>query len=297
MVQRVQRKKLILWLALVGVQVFVCFITYFVGQFDSYNKYKLYVLPFGETATDQQLFFFILAMTLPYLAIIIGFGLSYIVVIIYMRLIKLNKRFEFIGFSKVIQSEKLPKRRYLIHIIFGVLLSLNIWMIILGSDYLGIWVAEEYKDIMYDESGKLNNFPMVPWYWVPIFITTLMFALCSAIIDSGLVTVKKIPEHKMFSDTERVGDKIFGIVKGYAGISVILSFILILQTPLGREMSLVLYPILILIFLFPMIIAIDLLKDIGRRLIYKAIKSKYEPQLISLTFEKIKLTDRNEIYR
>ena len=79
--------------------------------------------------------------------------------------------------------------------------------------------------------------------WV-LMIVTPIFAMCAVIQDSGLVSVKKVSGQSEFEDTERIGDKIFGIVKGYAGISVIVGFISLIQTPLGGEVSLVLYPLM-----------------------------------------------------
>ncbi len=294
----IPKKKVLVWCIGIAIQLLIVVVLYIGNLADRYTgHYKLYIFPNFPIAAEQQLFFMGLAVLLPYLAIFLGFGLSYIIVLLYMRLTKLSKRIEFVGFSKVINADLISKRRYIIQLVFGVILCLNVWIYILGSDFFDFWVADKYKDMMYDPDGRLYNFPMIPWYWVPLFITTLVFAACSAITDSGLVTIKKLPEHKEFSDTERVGDKIFTIVKGYAGISVVIGFIGILQTPMGKEGSLVLYPLLAFLLLFPMIVAIDILKDIGRRIVYKAVKTEYEPQLISLSSEKKPITDRKEIYQ
>ncbi len=291
-----QKKKVILWCVWIAAIMVVMFFMQLNVRSDDMTRDKLYIIPFGKNGADQQLFFWGLMLLLPYLAIFLGFGLSYGIVWLYMRYTKFSKRIEFVGFSKIINADLMSKRRYLIQMIFGLLLCMNIWIYLLGSGFFDFWVAEEYKSWMYTEDGAMLNFPMVPWYWVPMFITTFVFAACSAITDSGLVTVKKLPEHKEFSDTERVGDKIFTIVKGYAGISVIIGFIGILQTPLGKELSLVVYPINVLYFLFPVILAIDILKDFGRRVVFKAVKTQYEPQLIALSSEKKPITNRKEIY-
>ena len=214
------------------------------GGDDAYNKLRLYNLPFGENARQQGLFFYLLALFAPLLAIFIGYGLAYIVVRVYCRFTKFSQRIEFVGYANIDRSGKYLRKRYLIQLIFGVLLCVNIWIaLVTNIEIMEFWVAEEYKDLMYEDSGQMYNFPMVPWYWLPLFITTLVFAMCSVITDSGLVTIKKLSGQSEFSDTERVGDKLFGAVKGYAGISVIISFILLIQSPMGNEGSLVIYPI------------------------------------------------------
>ncbi|MBD3340180.1 MAG: hypothetical protein GF353_13795 [Candidatus Lokiarchaeota archaeon] len=126
---------------------------------------------------------------------------------------------------------------------------------------------------MYDSDGRIYNFVFIPWYWLPIFVTTLLFAMCAAIQDSGLVTIRKLYGQSEFADTERVGDRIFAVVKGYAGVSVIINFYFLITTPLGREGSLVIYPLLAVIFMIPFIIAIDLFRNIGIMWIHKAVKS------------------------
>jgi hypothetical protein len=110
-------------------------------------------------------------------------------------------------------------------------------------------------------------------------------------MDSGLVSVKKLSGQSEFSDTERVGDKLFSIVKGYAGISVILSFIVLIQSPRGNEGSLILFPIFALCFVLHVIVAIDVFRNIGKKWIFKASKRYYEPQMIKLSFDKTEISD------
>ncbi len=261
-----------------------------------FNDIKLFILPFGETGGQQALFFYLLVLLIPYLAILLGYGLAYIVVRIYCRLTKFSKRIEFVGYAKTDRSGKYLGRRYLIQLIFASLLCMNIWVYIMTNDkLLEFWISTEGKLLMYGDNGSILNFVMIPWYWIPLFITIIPFTLCSVIVDSGLVSVKKLRGQSEFSDTERVGDKLFGFIKGYAGISVIFSFILLLQTDKGGELSIVFYPLTAIVQLIHLIIAIDLFKDVGRKLIFKAVKPYYTPQLIELSFNKKDLTDINDL--
>ena len=284
------------WIYCLILQV-VVFILATINSFnDEFNQDRLYNLPFGKTGAEQQIYFHLLWLTLPYLAIILGFALSAAIVRLYTKLTKYSKRIEFVGFSRVVRKDSFPLRRYGIQLIFGILLCLNIWIFILSSNVFDVWVSNSYKDQIYDADGRLYNFPMVPWYWVPVFITTLIFAMCYAIIDSGLVSIRKLPEHESFSDTERVGDHFLGAVKGYAGISVVINFFIVLQSPIGKELSLVLYPLMAFIQLITFVIAIDLFKDIGRRWVFNAVKHQYNPELIELNYEKKPIEDFKEIF-
>ena len=158
-----------------------------------------------------------------------------------------------------------------------------------------LWLTPDGLSNMEGTEGQYLNFVFVPWYWVPIFITALVFALCSAIMDAGLVSVKQLSGQSEFSDTERVGDKIFSIVKGYAGISVIMSFIVLIQSPRGNEGSLVLFPIFALCFILHIIVAIDVFRNIGKKWVFKAAKKYYDPQMIKLSFEKTEISDFKDL--
>ncbi len=229
-----------------------------------------------------------MALFLPYLAIFLGYGLAYLVVRIYCKLTTFSKRTEFVGYARIDRSGKYLRKRYLIQLIFATLLCINIWIFLVSStEIMQLFLSKKGIELMYDKiTGQMFNFPMVPWYWAPLFITSLVFALCAVIQDSGLVTIKKLSGHSEFADTERVGDKLFGIVKGYAGITVIINFYMLIITPLGKEGSLVIYPVLALILMIHLIIAIDMFRNVGIKWIHKAVKSSYPPQLIELSFTK-----------
>lgn len=251
------------------------------------NEQMLYNLPFVNTSGQATIFFYAMALIVPYLGIILGYALAAVIVKIFCRFTKFSKRIEFVGYARTDRSGNYLRKRYLIQFIFATLLCINIWVALVSSEkILSLLLSEAGKESMYDEDGRIFNFVLVAWYWLPAFISALLFAICAVIQDSGLVTIKRLSGQSEFADTERVGDRIFGLVKGYAGISVILNFYLLITTPLGKEGSLVLYPLVALLLMIHIIIAIDLLRNIGIKWIHKAVKSSYPPQLIELSFKK-----------
>jgi hypothetical protein len=145
------------------------------------------------------------------------------------------------------------------------------------------------------DTGAMFNFPMVPWYWLTITVTSFVFSICFVILDSGLVFIKKIPEHPEFSDTERVGDLFWNMIKGYAGVSVILNFILLIITPMGKEASLILYPMLALLYLVFVIASMELLGKWGRRLVFNAVKKERNTVIIALDYKITEISQPEEL--
>ena len=251
------------------------------------NEHILYNVPFIENSAHVQLIFMIIALLVPYAAIFVGYFLASIFVRFYCRFTKFSKRIEFVGYARLERPKGYVRRRYLIQIIFGVFLSINIWIALVSSEtIMSLLLSDTGKSTMFDEDSRMYHFPMALWYWLPAFIMALLFAMCAVIQDSGLVSMRKLSGQSEFVDTERVGDLLFGLVKGYAGFSVIINFYLLLATPLGLEASLTLYPFLAMMLTVHIIVAIDLFRNIGIKWIHKAVKKSYTPQLIDLNYSK-----------
>ena len=271
--------------------------TIVMGGSDTYDQLDLYNTPFGTNARQVQAIYMIIAVVVPYLAIFIGYALAYVIVRIYCKLTKYSKRIEFVGYARIDRSGTYLRKRYLTHIIIATLLCINIWIILVSNgELMKFFLSEEGKEKMYvKETGQMLNFPMVIWYWLPVFIASIVFAMCAVIQDSGLVSITKLSGQSEFADTERVGDRFFAIVKGYAGIAVIINFYLLLTTPLGQEGSLVIYPILALVLMGHAIVAIDMFRNVGIKWIHKAVRSSYPPQLIELSYNKIDIDPKELI--
>ncbi|MBN1801626.1 MAG: hypothetical protein JW891_08990 [Candidatus Lokiarchaeota archaeon] len=292
----IDKKLLKIYLIALVISSLVVILPAINNSLDSFSNQHFYNLPFGDTNAMHSLFFYLMAFFLPYIAIFIGYALAHIVVRLFCRFSKFSKRIEFVGYAQIARSGKYLRRRYLIQIVFATLLCTNVWIILVGNEaIMTFWLTEEGVSNMISPDGAYLNFVFVPWYWVPIFLTTLLFSTCIVIMDSGLVSIKKLHGQSEFSDTERVGDKLFAIIKGYAGISVLYSFVLLIQTPMGNEGSLVLYPLLALVFILHVIVAIDMFRNIGRKWVFKATIPYYEPELITLNFEKKKISGFDDL--
>ncbi len=111
----------------------------------------------------------------------------------------------------------------------------------------------------------------------------------------GVLAVPE-PEHPDFSDTERVGNILWSIVKGYAGIVVVLNFVSLISTPLGMEGSLVLYPMLAACYVFFIVTTIDLFKPWGQKLSFNAVKASRNPEIIAMEYKTSPVADRKDLY-
>ncbi len=258
---------------------------------------RRYILPIGQTGYDEQVFFLLLTQTAPYLALLLGFLLGVGVVKLILFFLKRNKKVEFVGFARADITHKTTWKSYLDRTLFSVLLALNLWLMILNSVVLGFWVAEPYKSTMYDGTGRLLYFVIAPWYWVCVFIAVLVFAMCAVILDSGLVAVFKRPEYRNYGDVTRVGTIVYNVVKGYLGITIIISFLQTLNSPLGQEFNIWTFPLMEMIYLLPFLVAMDLCKDFGRRRVVAAVQKSFPLQMLELDYKRLPVTTFDEIYK
>ncbi len=257
---------------------------------------RRYILPFGQTGYDEQYFFLLLTQTAPYLALFLGFLLGVAVVKVILFFLKRNKNVEFVGFARADITHQKTWKAYLDRTLFSVLLSLNLWLMILNSVVLGFWIADPYKSSMYDGTGRLLYFVIAPWYWVCEFIAVLVFAMCAVILDSGLVAVFKRPEYRNYGDVTRVGTIVYNVVKGYLGITILISFLQTVTSPLGQEINIWTFPIVEMIFLLPFLVAMDLCKGFGRRRVVAAVKNSFPLQVLELDFKRVPVDTFEQIY-
>ncbi len=284
------------WLYILIFEVALALVSIIANYADDFNQTPFFIFPPNADGSSQQAFFIILELIVPFVTVPIGYVLSPLFIRIYLWSTRRMKSMQFVGYAKYQESKREVRYHYITRLIFGALLCTNIWVILLQSNAFSFWVQPAYQSLMYDINGSMLNFPMVPWYWLPLTITGLVFAICFLILDSGLVFMKKIREHAQFADTERVGSLVWSVVKGYAGVSVIINFVLILLTPLGREASMTLYPLLAASQLIFTLATIDLLRNWGRRLIFHVIKKHGIPEIITLDYKKTPVNDMRELY-
>jgi hypothetical protein len=263
---------------------------------DDFNQTAKYIFPTGVDGYTQQTFFILLQFFMPFVMVPIGTLLSPLFVRLYLSISKRVKSIEMVGYARYEESKREVRYHYVTRVIFGALLCVNIWVILLQSNAFSFWVTPTSRGAMFNEAGTMFNFPMVPWYWFPLAITGLLFSICILILDSGLVFVKKIREHAQFSDTERVGSLLWNIVKGYAGVSVIINFSIWMLTPYGREASMLTYPFMTAAQIVFTIATIDLMRNWGRHLIFNAVKKNRPPEIIALDYKRTPIQDLKELY-
>jgi len=266
------------------------------NMFDEYASRPYYIFPSVDSGYLQHAFWSFLPLITGFCMIPLGYLLGSFIIRFYIKLTKSNSMIQNIGFARIKEDSQIIKKKYLNRILFGILLCVNLWVLFFQYDIFKLTIKPEYHNDMYNaNTGAMLNFPMVAWYWLPITITSLVFSICFVILDSGLVFIKKIPEHPEFSDTQRVGDLFWNMIKGYAGVSVILNFILLIITPMGKEASLVLYPFIAFLYLVFVIASMDLLGKWGRNLIFNVVKKERNPIIITLEYKTTEINQSEEL--
>nr|MDO8109892.1 hypothetical protein [Candidatus Sigynarchaeota archaeon] len=285
------------WLASLTLCVGVFYIANILScLLDPWNDPLFYIFPQAATGGLQELFFLGVMFVIPFFMIPLGHGISALIVIIYLRIAQSSKKIVFLGFARIAQDSSIIKKRYWNQVLYGVLLCINIWVLLFQTDAFFFWIRQDAVIRMFNDNGTMLMFPMIPWFWFPLAISVLILTTCFSILDSGLVCIKKIPEHPQFSDTERVGNIFWNIIKGYAGISVIASFALLLFTPYGREASLITFPVYMALNVFFYMATEELTQNWGRKIIFTIVKRNRDPEIIELNYEKKAVDDFNQLF-
>ncbi|MFX0102708.1 MAG: hypothetical protein ACFFCS_24285 [Candidatus Hodarchaeota archaeon] len=262
---------------------------------DPHSATTYFIFPNFLEGWVQRAFWYCIVPVLILVCVLLGFLLGTLITRFYVKFNKSKKDMLYIGFAKFHEENSDARKRILSRVIIGVFLCLNIWLLLFEYNVFEFWVKPEHLGGMYTSDGRMNQFPMGPWYWLPPTVTSILFAICFVIMDSGLVYAKKVPQHPNFSDTQRIGDFFWNLVKGYAGVMIILSFIEILLTPLGRELSLLLYPALAAAHTFFAIILSDHLMPWGRALVFNAFKKESRPEFIDLDYKVEPVSDPKDL--
>ncbi len=286
-------KKIIL---LLGLYISILSLFIIGSILDVFNAKSFYIFPPTENGYLQQIFFYGMMIIIPNIAILIGFAAGLLFIRIYLWMTKRMKSIQMIGFARFDETRSFVRRRYITQVLFGTLLCMNIWIILLQTYSFEFWIKDEYKYLIYDRSsGSMMNFPMIPWYWLPLSVTTLVMAFTFIILDSGLISIKRIRGFPKFGDTERVGNLIWNVMKGYAGISVVINFtIIITSTNLGKEASLTTYPIYTAFILITLFLTMDLYRNWTRKLVFNLVKRSTTPEIINLNYQKTPITTYKE---
>jgi hypothetical protein len=286
-------QKRIIWSIALYVGVF--FLPNLIAHYlDTWNRPLFYTFPPFATGADQEAFFMGIMFLLPLLMIPLGVLLSSLFISLYLRLYKHSKKIQFIGFARIQPGAAATRKRYLNQMIFGVLLCINVWVLLFQTGAFSFWVLPG-REMIDPDTGRMFTFPMEPWWWLPISVTVLVISVAYCILDSGLVYVKRIVEHPQFSDTERVGSQLWNLIKGYAGISVVVSFISLLFAEYGQDAANFTFPVYMALALFFYMAILEWLADWGRRFLFKTVQQQKVPEIIDLSYTTTPITTFDQL--
>ncbi len=264
--------------------------------FDPWNQDPFYIFPPFERGYEKEAFFIGVMFVVPLLFIPLGLVLSKGFIHIYLKMSKKTKKIQLIGFARIQTSSRVIKMRYLNQIIIGVLLCMNVWIVLFQTGAFSIWVLKS-RNMTDPDTGRMYTFPMEPWWWLPLSIAALIISISYNILDSGLVHAKQIHQHPQFSDTEQVGKLFWNLIKGYAGISVIANFFLLIFTPYGQDAANATFPLYMGFGIFFYMVILELMSNWGRGLIFKTVKKHQVPEIIDLNYTKTPFTELDQLFK
>jgi len=223
----------------------------------------------------------IISILIPYVFLIIMLILGPIIAPVFVRLhklIKLNKYEYFINKS----NKKRSGFRILTRAIFPGMLAVNI------AIYIALY--SDLNALIYYEGADSSKIPMVIEYASIIFgipIASLIIIPLWMIESSGLISSKKVELYNrpISPDIESVGQFYIKLLKGFIGISFVVSYSLILYEYFihtsGIEASILLIifidPVLIILFSLPIALIIEIRKDkIDKKIIKSLAKLKID---------------------
>ncbi len=223
----------------------------------------------------------IISILIPYVFLIIMLILGPIIAPVFVRLhklIKLNKYEYFINKS----NKKRSGFRILTRAIFPGMLAVNI------AIYIALY--SDLNALIYYEGADSSKIPIVIEYASIIFgipIASLIIIPLWMIESSGLISSKKVELYNrpISPDIESVGQFYIKLLKGFIGISFVVSYSLILYEYFihtsGIEASILLIifidPVLIILFSLPIALIIEIRKDkIDKKIIKSLAKLKID---------------------
>lgn len=245
----------------------------------------------GDTEFEQR--FFLNNMNLIGLLIgfLIGLFLTYILTYFYLLIMKKFFKVKTVGLAKK-TSDRMPLKTFISRVIIAALLTASFIFIFLENEFLAKFWWKDLDDYNYylkhQSEGKYSEYFHLPWQWIAITITIILLIPCWTILDSGLVLIKEIEQYDNFKETDRVGNYFYDFVKGYVGISIVITWIIMILT---LNVGLAVLPINTLVYFLPFVAALDLINGFSRKLVTSAASKVYELKLIDIEINKSDLKD------
>ena len=233
-----------------------------------------FILPGNER--DEWIFTMIM---MPLTIILFGFVgtilLSHLTIRIYIKLVRKNQKLGLVPTEKVFGSalyRKLLNRA----IIIGFL-AFN-FSYSLSSQKLLI----EFMRSVYPEGINLIPDPelMIQIIWIVSIPCTLMLVPIWLMMDIGLVKTKKVSGVE-FESVNLSGMKFYKFIKGYASIGFLYNLVLLTfiwasdDVPFMRAVMRAFSPILVICFMFPLVIYIEIKNEVFKKKLWRKLK-KYK---------------------
>ena len=215
-----------------------------------------------------------------------GLILAYFIILIYLRFIsfshkiKIMKRlvkpnnFEF-GYAKI-EPSLTPIITILIRALFMGFFTMSILVVFVENNALSSfwWInSGDYQTVIINQAfGIYSEEILLPWLWISVMITFTLSIACWVILDLGLIVARKKSRHLNYKSVRKVGDIIYKAIKGYVGISIILSWILFI---FRINIGIAVFPGNVFFFSILILFILDWFKPFSNKFITRAIRKNY----------------------
>lgn len=189
------------------------------------------------------------------------------------RLVKPDN-FEF-GFVKI-EPSLTPITTILLRAFFMGFFTMSILFVFVENDTLSsfFWIdLLIYQTTITNQTfGIYSEDILLPWSWISVIITFTLSIACWIILDSGLIVIRKKSRHLNYKNVSKVGDIVYKAIKGYVGISIILSWILFI---FRINTGITVFPMNAFLFSILILFILDWMRPFSNKLIKKAITKNF----------------------
>lgn len=246
----------------------------------------IYVFPPSNSFLVQKFILNCLVLIGLIIGVLLGLILAYFIILIYLRFIsfshkiKIMKRlvkpnnFEF-GYAKI-EPSLTPIITILIRALFMGFFTMSILVVFVENNALSSfwWInSGDYQTVIINQAfGIYSEEILLPWLWISVMITFTLSIACWVILDLGLIVARKKSRHLNYKSVRKVGDIIYKAIKGYVGISIILSWILFI---FRINIGIAVFPGNVFFFSILILFILDWFKPFSNKFITRAIRKNY----------------------
>lgn len=237
----------------------------------------LYIFPNVNSRLIQELILNNISFIGIFIGIPLGFLLGYILTIVYLWFIKKFKKRNPIMFGLVRSESDLSSiKTLLFRAFYAGFLTMSILFIIIENNYLAsLWWKDidDFNVMMGDQRfGIYSETFLLPWLWLVLAITIALMVAIWSILDSGLISIKNINQFYKLKRVEQAGKLYDRIIKGYVGVSLLISWILWIMK---LNTGIAVLPINTVVIILFFIIILEYFKPLSNKLIQNATKKVF----------------------